>query len=157
MEPAQTTGPPPAPKVLDNATGASGADATNTQAASPQGTLLDPASGSFVRGIILDPACAWVSGSFAPAAGSVLGSSGLTTPKHDPLLADNSDDLGSDAVRRTCLRSDDSEEDREDCRHDTLEVLAVDCEQHTCARCKKSWTPSSPSAMSCTDCNGPIF
>lgn len=137
--------------------GASGADATNAQAASSQGTLLDPAPVPMVRGTLPVPPPARASDPsqqcLVLAEGSGPAGAEPPTSKHDPLHADRSDD--SDAVHHTRLRSDD-EDDRVECRHDTLEVLAVEGEQHLCARCEKKWTPSSPSVMSCVDCNGLI-
>ena len=136
--------------------------ATKALAAPPQSTLPDPArvhgawggSGPLLLGTLPVPparALAPVQLCLAPAAGSAPGCAEPSTPKHDPQHADGSDD--SDAVHYTRLRSD-YEADRTDCRHDTLEVLAVESEHHLCARCKKSWTASSTSVMSCTDCYG---
>ncbi len=136
--------------------------ATNALAAPPQGTLHDPARawglpGPLVLGTSPVPLHTRALGPpqqcLALAAGSASRSAEPPTPKHDPLHADRPED--SDVVHRSRPRSDD-EVDRDDCRHDTLEVLAVEGEQHLCARCEKKWTPSSPSVMSCVDCNGLI-
>ena len=97
----------------------------------------------------LDPACARASGLEPPAATDV-GSAPPTAPKAVS-HADGSD--GDDTALNKRLRSDDSGDDQA-CLHDTLEVLAVEGEQHLCVRCKKEWTPVSPSVMSCTACNG---
>ena len=96
-----------------------------------------------------DTVCAWASG-MAPPAATDFGSAPPTSPKAVP-HADGSDD--DDTALTTRHRSDDSGDDHA-CPHDTLEVLAVEDEQHQCVRCKKEWTPLSSSVMSCTACNG---
>jgi hypothetical protein len=99
----------------------------------------------------LDPACARAS-DMAPPAATDFGSAPPTTPKAVPHAGDSDDD---DTASNTRLRSDDSSDDQA-CPHDTLEVLAVEDEQHLCVRCKKEWTPLSPSVMSCTACSGTV-
>ena len=63
-------------------------------------------------------------------------------------------DCDADALRNTRSSSDDSGDDHDACRHDELEVQAVEAELHHCVRCKTSWAPSSPSVMSCSACYG---
>jgi hypothetical protein len=131
--------------------------ATKAPAALPQDTPDSACawggSGPLVLGTLPVPLPAWASD---PSQQRLLAASSAPcaeppTHKHDSLQADGSDD--PDAVHHPRLRSD-NEDDRDDCRHDTLEVLAVESEQILCARCEKLWIPSSPSVMSCMDCNG---
>jgi hypothetical protein len=101
---------------------------------------------------------AWASGSACDGVGSaaaeaISGPDGRATALQqvDSVIESDSD---ADAPRNLRLRSDDSGDDHDACRHDVLEVQAVEAELHRCVRCKAAWAPSSPSVMSCLACHG---